>query len=178
MKTVLPLAVVVLAVIAAHPLQAQEKIYTWTDARGNVHMTDEPPPQTAKVKDVVEAPVPTPGERLQVEEQRLRRTELRGEEKQRGELEELQRRAREAEEQAREAVRRADEQTERALEYRKRFGNTPSRREQFKYRIRAEEERAEAARTEAQRAIDRAKASAEEARAAAGQAQAAKPGAK
>ena len=61
---------------------------------------------------------------------------------------------------------KADEQTQRALDYRKRFGNTPSRREQFKYKIRAEDEKAEAARLEAQQAIDRARVASEEARAA------------
>ena len=67
--------------------------------------------------------------------------------------------------------RRSDEQAQQALDYRKRFGNTPSRREQFKYKIREEDQKAEAARAEAQKAIDRAKAATEEARTALGQSQ-------
>jgi hypothetical protein len=62
-----------------------------------------------------------------------------------------------------------------ALDYRKRFGNTPSRRQEFKYKIRAEEEKALQSQAEAQRAVERAKALSEEARTAVGPAQQPKP---
>jgi hypothetical protein len=61
------------------------------------------------------------------------------------------------------------------LDTRKRFGNSPSRREQFKYKIRAEEEKASQLQTEAQRAVERARALSEEARQAAAQAQPSRP---
>jgi len=160
---------------ASSPAEAQNKVYTWTDARGKLHITDEPPPQEAKIKDILEAPQPTPEELKEREIQRRQRREARLEERQRTEVEDVLRRAREADEAAQEAIQRADEQTQKALEYRRRFGNTPSRREQFKYKIRAEEEKAEAARNAAQTAIDKAKATSEDARAAAGQFQEAKP---
>jgi dsDNA-specific endonuclease/ATPase MutS2 len=70
----------------------------------------------------------------------------------------------EAEREAQEAVRRADEQSRYAIEYRKRYSNTSERRENFKYKIRAEEEKAEALRLEALKAIDRARSASEEAR--------------
>jgi membrane protein involved in colicin uptake len=164
MKSMLMGVTILLWLIASSAACAQGKVYTWTDSRGKLHLTDEPPPAEASVKDVVEAPPVTPAEARQLQQQRQQRGEARLEEQRRSEVEERLRRSREADEQAQEAVRKADEQTQQALEYRKRFGNTPSRREQFKYKIRAEEEKAEAARAEAQRAIDRARAASEEAR--------------
>jgi hypothetical protein len=164
MKSMLMGVTILLWLIASSAACAQGKVYTWTDSRGKLHLTDEPPPTEASVKDVVEAPAVTPAEARQVQQQRQQRGEARLEEQRRSEIEERLRRSREADEQAREAVRKADEQTQQALEYRKRFGNTPSRREQFKYKIRVEEEKAEAARAEAQRAIDRARTASEEAR--------------
>jgi membrane protein involved in colicin uptake len=164
MKSLIFVPAVVLAMVANPGVQAQNKVYTWTDSRGKLYITDDPPPTDASVRDVLEAPVLTPVEVNQRQQKRQQREEARVEEKRRSDLEATLREAREADEQAQEAVRKADEQTQHALEYRKRFGNTPSRREQFKYKIRAEEEKAEAARDEAQKAIDRAREAAEEAR--------------
>ena len=114
----------------------------------------------------------TPAEARQLQQQRQQRGEARLEASSAApRSEETLRRALDADQRAREAIQRADEQTQQALDYRKRFGNTPSRREQFKYKIRDEEQKAETARADAQRAIDRAKAAAEEARIAAGQLQ-------
>jgi hypothetical protein len=169
MKTLSLAALLVSAALlaAAPPAPAQTKLYTWTDARGNLHITDEPPPQQTRLQDVVESPEQTPEEMLQQQEGRLRRAEARREGERRGELEETMRRAREADEEARAAILRAEEQIQRAMDYRKKFGNTAERREQFKYKIRAEEEKAAAAQAEAQQAVMRAKAAAEEARRAA-----------
>jgi len=175
MKSMILLWTAVFMMLATHGTQAQNKVYTWTDSRGKLHITDDPPPVDASVKDVVEAPTVTPAEAKQHQQQRQQRDEARLDEKRRSDLEGVLRRAREADEQAQEAVQKADEQTQQAIEYRKRFGNTPSRREQFKYKIRAEEEKAEAARAEAQKAIDRARVASEEARMAFNQPQSGKP---
>lgn len=164
MKSMILLAVLAIGWMADANVQAQGRVYTWTDSRGKLHITDEPPPADASVKDVVEESAVPPAEARQRQQQRLQRDEARLDDQRRSDTEGLLRRAREADEQAQQAVQKADEQTQRALEYRKRFGNTPSRREQFKYKIRAEEEKAEAARAEAQRAIDTARAASEEAR--------------
>jgi len=165
MKSMILLAALAIGLVANADAPAQNKVYTWTDPRGELHITDEPPPVDASVKDVVEESALTPGEARQRLQQRQQREEARLEDQRRSDVEGVLRRAREADERAQEAVRQADEQTQRALDVRKRFGNTPSRREQFKYKIRAEEEKAEAARDEAQRAIDTARAASEEARA-------------
>jgi type IV secretory pathway VirB10-like protein len=175
MKSILISVTLFFLAAAFSTAEAQNKVYTWTDARGRMHITDEPPPQDASVKDVVEAPPPPPPQLKEREIQRERRREERSEERERSGVEDALRRAREADEAAQEAIRQADEQTQRAIDVRNRFGNTPSRREQFKYKIRAEVEKAEAAQAEAQKAVDRAKAASEEARTAVGQSQETKP---
>jgi membrane protein involved in colicin uptake len=175
MRSIVWVAAAILLIMATSGAYAQNKVYTWTDAKGKLYITDDPPPVEASIKDIVETPQVTPTEAGQRREQRLQRGEARRDEKRRSDLEDSLRRAREADEQAQEAIRRADEQTQQALDYRKRFGNTPSRREQFKYKIRAEEEKAEAARAEAQKAIDKARAASEQARTAVSQSQTEKP---
>jgi hypothetical protein len=175
MRILLCAAVLAALLVAVPGSDAQNKIYTWTDARGNVHITDEAPPQQARIKDVIEPEEPTPAELKEQEDQSRRRNQARLEDKQRSEVESALQRSREADQEARAAVQRAEEQTQQALDYRKRFGNTPSRRQQFKYKILAEETKAEAARLEAQKALERAKAAAAEANALAGSAQKAAP---
>lgn len=178
MKHLLSAAVVVflLTILSPlSPLNAQTTLYTWTDAKGRVHITDTPPPPDAKIKDVVEHTEPAPAEARQLRDQQQRRVETRQDEQRRNETEEALRRAREADDQARAAVQRAEEQTQQAIDYRKRFGNTPSRRQEFKYKIRAEEEKATQSQAEAQRAVERAKTLSEEARTALGPVQPPKP---
>jgi hypothetical protein len=171
MKHLLSAAFVVLLLTilsSLSPLNAQTTLYTWTDAKGRVHITDTPPPPDAKIKDVLEQTGPTPAEARQMQDAQQRRVETRQEEQRRNEVEEALRRAREADDQARAAVQRAEEQTQQALDYRKRFGNTPSRRQDFKYKIRAEEEKATQAQAEARRAVEQAQALSEAARQAVG----------
>jgi hypothetical protein len=161
MWTIVPAMVAVLLVFPLSGAHAQGKVYTWTDARGNVHITDTEPPAQGRVTDVVEALPTAPSDAGQQPPQPkgsyLERT-------QRDESAAAQRRAAAAEREAQEAVRRADEQSRYALEYRKRFSNTSERRENYKYKIRAEEEKAEALRLEALQAIERARAASEETR--------------
>ena len=168
MKSIVWAAAVVLSIMAASAAHAQTTLHTWTDAKGLLHITDTPPPPDAKIKEVVEHTGPAPAEARQLQDQQQRRVEARQDEQQRTAAEEAARRAREADDQARAAVQRAEEQTQHALDYRKRFGNNPSRRETFKYKIRAEEEKAIQAQAEAQRAVERAQALSEEARTALG----------
>jgi hypothetical protein len=173
MNHLISAAVIVCLLTIIAPLNAQTTLYTWTDAKGRVHITDTPPPPDAKIKDVVEHTAPADARQLQ--DQQQRRVEGRQDEQRRTEAEEALRRAREADEEARAAVQRAEEQTREAIDYRKRFGNNPSRRQEFKYKIRAEEEKAIQAQAEAQRAVERAQALSEAARTAVGPATPPKP---
>ena len=175
MNHLISATVIVCLLAILSPLNAQTALYTWTDAKGRVHITDTPPPADAKIKDMVEYTEPAPAEARPRQDIQKRRVEARQDEQRRTEAEEALRRAREADDQARAAVQRAEEQTQQALDYRKRFGNNPSRRQEFKYKIRAEEEKAIQSQAEAQRAVERAHALSEAARTAVGPAQPPKP---
>lgn len=160
MKLVASMAIAVAIIGAGSWAPAQGTVYTWTDARGNVHITDTPPPEQGRVQDVIQPPAGAAGT-----PQPARTTRKAPEWTRQAEAESAVLRAREAETEAQEAVRRADEQSRYAIEYRKRFSNSPERRENFKYKIRAEEEKAEALRLEALKAVDRARAASEAAKA-------------
>ena len=168
MKSIVWTAALVLSIMAASAAHAQTTLHTWMDAKGRLHITDTPPPPDAKIKEVVRHTEPTPAEAGQLQDPQQQRVEARRDEQRQNEMEEALRRAREADDQARAAVQRAEEQTQQAIDYRKRFGNTTSRRQDFKYKIRAEEEKAIQAQAEAQRAVERAQALSEEARTAGG----------
>jgi len=159
MKGLLPIAVTLVLFGTTPCALAQSKVYTWTDASGNVHITDTEPPAQGKVTDVLESPAggsaPSAAARTGRDALQERKSVV---------AQEAALRAREAEQEAQEAVRRADEQSRYAVEYRKRYSNTPERRENYKYKIRAEDEKAEAMRLEALKAVERARAASEEAR--------------
>jgi hypothetical protein len=124
---------------------AERNIYTWTDERGNLHVTDEPPPSSAKVKDVETYRDQTPEEVKSVERTLQQREARRQAEELQSDVAEAQRRAAEAAEAAVSATERAQALTREAQEYVRRFGNTPERRKQFKYKIQAKKDVALAA---------------------------------
>ena len=124
---------------------AERNIYTWTDERGNLHMTDEPPPANAKVKEVE-----TYQDKSPEEIEALERTQLEQEDKRRfedlqAEVNQAQRDAAKAEQNAAAATEYAQKLTQEAQEYVRRFGNTPERRKKFKYKIQAKKDEALAA---------------------------------
>ncbi|MBW2488203.1 MAG: DUF4124 domain-containing protein [Deltaproteobacteria bacterium] len=52
MKYILMVICLTLLFMANTEISA-DKVYTWTDAKGNLHVTQHPPPQNAKTKDVM-----------------------------------------------------------------------------------------------------------------------------
>ena len=52
MKYLIPATILIFCLFAASMAGAQ-KLYTWTDENGNLHITQEPPPKSAKVEDVI-----------------------------------------------------------------------------------------------------------------------------
>ena len=60
--------ILVLILLANSELSA-DQVYTWTDKDGNMHITAEPPPQNARVKDVIKYE-PRPDETVTDAEQR------------------------------------------------------------------------------------------------------------
>lgn len=144
---------------------AERNIYTWTDERGNLHVTDEPPPSEATIKEVETYRDQTPEEVESIEQRRQQREEQRRVEDLQTEVEQARRDAATAERNALAATEQAQELTREAQEYVRRFGNTPERRKQFKYKIQAKKDEAFAAQDaaiEARAWADQAKQNAQE----------------
>ena len=138
-------------------LQAQTKIYTWTDKNGNLHMSEDPPPDDARLKDVSTYHEKTPQETEAIQLELEQRQAIRDREEQIGEAEAAQRRAVAAQEQAAAAAVKAEEATQNAYDTYERYGNTRDKRKQFRKRIQRSIDEADAARTGANQAIERAK---------------------
>lgn len=134
--------VVILVLCAATAYGAERNIYTWTDERGNLHVTDEPPPASAKVKEVETYQDQSADEAESIKRELRQREDQRRLEGLQDEVDQAQRLAAEAEQKAKEATERAQELTREAQEYVRRFSNTPERRKQFKYKIQARKEMA------------------------------------
>ena len=137
--------VIILVFCATTVFGAERNIYTWTDERGNLHVTDEPPPDSATVKEVETYRDQSADEAESIEQELQQREERRREEGLQDEVAQAQRNAAEAEQNAEKAMERARELTREAQEYVRRFGNTSERRQQFKYKIQARKEMALAA---------------------------------
>jgi hypothetical protein len=55
-----------------------DRLYTWTDAKGNLHITEHPPPKAARTKDVMTYQPQTEAQMQKIEEDE-RREELQDE---------------------------------------------------------------------------------------------------
>lgn len=137
--------VIILVFCAATVYGAERNIYTWTDERGNLHVTDEPPPSNATVKEVEKYQDQTAEEAESVERELQLRDEKRQVEDLQDKVAQAQRDAAGAEQNAEKATEHAREITREAQDYVRRFGNTPERRKQFKYKIQARKQMALAA---------------------------------
>lgn len=159
--------IVAAVLFAATVHGADRTIYTWTDDRGNLHMTDEPPPTSAKVREVETYQERPPEEIEAIERTKERLEEQVALEEREAQAARAQQEAATAEKSAAAAIERAEELTRDAQEYARRFGNTPERRQQFKYKIQARKEMALAAQEAARAAVERADQAKSDARAAA-----------
>jgi hypothetical protein len=129
-------ASLLLILLAAVNLGAQ-KLYTWTDENGLLHITDQPPPNTKGVEDVqvirykeksqqeieaVERKKEILRRRLDKEEQieKVRRAEIR---------------AAEAEREAQKSLQQTREKYESDQEYIRRLTSTKNKRKQFRKRV-------------------------------------------
>ncbi len=161
-----------LTLLAALSLNAQ-KLYTWTDENGVVHLADQPPPGIGRTEDVevikYKEKTPLEIEAIQRKKENLRRT-LDKEEQ----IEKTHRaviRAREAEERALKNVQQAQEEYEYNNEYIRRLTSTRNKRKKFRkraYRLKAQ---TDASLAEAKAALEQAEEAALKARIAAEEAQ-------
>lgn len=158
--------------LATLSLNAQ-KLYTWTDENGVVHLADQPPPETDRVENVevikYEEKTPQELEAIQHKKESLRRKLDREEQIEKARRAEIQ--AREAEERAQEAVQKAQEEYEYNKEYIRRLTNTRNKRRKFRKRADRLKAETEASQAEAKAALEQAEEAVQKARTAAEEAQ-------
>jgi Domain of unknown function (DUF4124) len=170
-----PLAVTVsllLVLLATLSLNAQ-RLYTWTDENGVVHLTDQPPPETDKEKkvEVLRYNDKTPQE---IEAIRNKKENLRrklDKEKQIEIARQAEIQAAEAEEQAQEIMQRALEEYEYNNEYIRRLTSTKRKRKKFSNRVERLKAETEASLAEAKAAVKQAEEATQRARSTAAEAQ-------
>ncbi len=154
-----------LTLLTALSLNAQ-KLYTWTDENGVVHITDQPPPETDRIEDVevmkYDEKTPQEIEAIEHKKENLRRQFDREERIEKARQAEIQ--AREAEAKAQEALQQARKEFESNNEYIRRLTSTRNKRKQFRKRVDRIKTETEASQAEAQAAIEQAEDAAQKAR--------------
>ena len=142
---------------AASGLMA-DKVYTWTDENGNLHITEQPPPKNARVKDVIQYK-PEAEKTIQQQEQREDLTDKALEKKRRlQEARQARADAEKARQQAGAARVRAQETARRSEEFIKTHDTNQYMRIAFKYKIKKAAEDARLAEEQARLAEKKAAA--------------------
>lgn len=155
MKFFIATAILLLSLFTVSHLGAQ-KIYTWTDENGVLHITEQPPPKSAKVEDVMTYKEKTPAEleAMQREKDAIRREFERQEQVDQAQAARLK--ANQAEEQAKQTKETAEEEFEYNKEYIKQLSSTKQKRKQFRKRIERLKKETEESFAEAKSAAEQA----------------------
>ncbi len=168
MKPFIITIILFLAILIGSSLNAQ-KIYTWTDQNGVLHLSDQPPPEKDRAKDIevmrYEEKTPQEMEAIQTKKNKLRQKLDKAEQIEKARQGEIQ--ARKAEDQARQAVQKAQEEYEYNNQYIRRLTSTRNKRKKFRKRVNRIIAETEASRVEAKEAVEQAEKAVEQARKAA-----------
>ena len=156
-RKLVPMIAVFILVSGAYDICAQ-KLYTWTDAQGVTHITDDPPPQNASRESVTVYPTKSPEEidAIERKKQQLRQDYKQFEKRQAARQAEIE--AREAQQRAQEAIQKVQQETEENQEYVRRLSSTQQKRRQFRKKIERIKNETEAAQAEAKKAEEEADA--------------------
>jgi hypothetical protein len=147
--------VLVLIVLANSELSA-DTVYTWTDKDGKMHITAEPPPQNARVKDVIEYE-PRPDKTVTDTEQRRNSdTEAAPGVQESDDVRRARARAEKARQEAETAKARAEEATRSAEKYIETHNRNEYMRRAYKYQMRKAAEEAKTAQEQARIAEENA----------------------
>ena len=155
MKYFIATAIILFSLFATTILGAQ-KLYTWTDENGVLHITEQPPPKSAKVENVMTYRKKTPEELAAIErrKEKIRREFERQEQLDQGQEAGLK--AKQDEELAKKAKEKAEKEYNYNKEYIKRLSSTKRKRRQFRKKI-------ERLKKETEQSFDEAKSAAEKA---------------
>jgi len=155
MKYILTATILLVIVLSVSSTDAQ-KIYTWTDENGVLHITEQPPPEKAKVEDVMTFKERSPEEleAIQRKKNNIRREFEKQEQLDREQ--DAQLKAEQADKQAKEAKEEAEKEYEYNKEYIKRLSSTKRKRRQFRKKIERLKKESEESFAEAEEAAKRA----------------------
>jgi hypothetical protein len=138
------------------PLSA-DKVYTWTDKDGNVHITNQPPPEGANVRDVTTYKPQSEKEVQEIQRQQQMRENAEDRKRKIGEAQNVEMKAQKAAEEAKIARGKADAAVKDAKDYIDTHDRNQYMRRAHKYDMKKKAAEAEAA-------VDQANAAAEKAR--------------
>ena len=163
MKYFIAAAILIFCIFAASMTGAQT-LYTWTDENGNLHITEKPPPKTAKIEEKVNYKERSPEE----EAARQRRSEAfrqrLEQDKQRVENRVARSKASDAEKDAQKMKEQALEESEKNKAYVDKLSNRQWKRKKFRKRIERLKRESKESLAEAEAAVkqaEEAKANAE-----------------
>ena len=133
-----------------------DQVYTWTDKDGNMHITAEPPPQNARIKDVIEYK-PRADETVSDTENQRDSEALAGpSEQESDELRRARARAKKARQEADTARARAEEAAKAAEKYIETHNQNEYMRRAHQYQMRKAADDAKAAQEQARVAEEKA----------------------
>ena len=150
-------AVLLFCIFTASLLGAQ-KLYTWTDENGVLHITDSPPPQKAQLEDVVTYKERTPEEQRDIERRKNKLRRELDQDYQQVRTREAQLKAQEAQEDAQKALEQAEKEYEQNKAYIDKLSNRKWKRKKFRKKIDRIKKETEESYTEAKEAAERAEA--------------------
>jgi len=155
MKYLIAAALLIFSLFSVSLADAQ-KLYTWTDEDGVLHITEQPPSKKTRIEDVMTFKERSPEEleAIQREKDKIRREFKRQEQLDR--QQEARLKATQAEEQAKKAKEKAEKEYDYNREYIKRLGSTKQKRKQFRKKIERLKKETEESFTEAEEAAKRA----------------------
>ena len=157
LKKIIPVLAIFILALGAYDIGAQ-KLYTWTDDQGVIHITEDPPPHDASRESVTVYPPKSPQQidAIERKKQQLRQDYKQFEKRQAVRQAEIE--AREAQQRAQEAIQKVQQETEENQEYVRRLSSTQQKRRQFRKKIERIKNETEAAQAEAKKAEEEADA--------------------
>lgn len=155
MKTVL-VGLSLLLLLCADTKVFADQVYTWTDKDGNMHITAEPPPKNARVKDVITYEPRPEATVLDTEQRRDSESGAASGEQESDEVRQARARAEKARQEAEIARARAEEKTKAAKKYIETHNRNQYMRRAHKYQMRKAAEEAKAAQEQARIAEEKA----------------------
>jgi len=145
-----------LLLCGVNPEVFADQVYTWTDKDGNMHITAEPPPRNAKIKDVIEYQ-PRVDETISgTEQQQDSENPVAPREQESDEVLRAKARAKKARQEAETAKAKAEEATKAAEKYIETHSQNEYMRRAHQYQMRKAADDAKAAQEQARIAEEKA----------------------